>query len=291
METGRITRLTGGFYYVRVGDETIECRARGRFRLDGVSPCVGDMVSVQRTVPGQGAVMEILPRKNVLRRPPVANIDLLLLVVASADPAPNRFVIDKMLAIAAHRGIDAALVLTKDDVADTGELAKIYRDIGYPCVSVDSLHGDVTAVRPLIAGRLCAVTGNTGAGKSTLLNALCPSLSLATGETSKKLGRGRHTTRTVELFEVCGGFVADTPGFSSLEIEEENPIRCEELAECFPEIARLDGQCRFTGCSHTCEKGCAVLGALERGEIAPSRHRSYCAMYEEAKKHPVWEKK
>lgn len=291
METGRITRLTGGFYYVAVGDETIECRARGRFRLDGVSPCVGDMVSVQRTVPGQGAVMEILPRKNVLRRPPVANIDLLLLVVAAADPAPNRFVIDKLLAIAGHRDIPAALVFTKSDLADTGELAQIYRAVGYPCVCVDSLHGDVSGVRPLIAGRLCAVTGNTGAGKSTLLNALCPSLCLATGETSRKLGRGRHTTRTVELFSVGDALVMDTPGFSALEIEEENPISCEALAYCFPEIAKHEGQCRFTGCSHTCEKGCAVLEALEKGEIAPSRHRSYCAMYEEAKKHPAWEKK
>jgi len=288
---GRIIKSSGGFYYVVTDEgETVTTRARGRFRLDGVTPCVGDFVTVRRTPTGEGMVAEVLPRRNALHRPPVANIDLLLLVTATADPAPNRFVLDKMLAIAAHSGIDAALVVTKSDLAAADELEKTYRSAGYPVVCVDSLRGDVSAAAELIRGRVCAVTGNTGVGKSTLLNALAPELALETGETSKKLGRGRHTTRTVELFPVCGGYVADTPGFSALEISEERPIRTDELADCFPEFADYVDSCRFTGCSHTVEKGCAVLEALREGRIALSRHRSYCALYEEAKQIKEWEK-
>jgi len=291
MDTGRIIKSSGGFYYVETeGGEVVACRARGRFRIDGVTPCVGDFAAVRRTAAGQGMVAEILPRRNALRRPPVANLDLLILIAAAADPAPNRFVLDKMLAAAAHSGVAAAIVVTKTDLAAADELAAVYRAAGYPVVCVDSLHGDVAAVAELIRGRVCAVAGNTGVGKSTLLNALAPELSLATGETSKKLGRGRHTTRTVELFPVCGGYVADTPGFSALEISEEYPIRAEELADCFPEFAPCIGGCRFTGCSHTVEKGCAVLAALAQGKIASSRHKSYCALYEEAKQIKDWER-
>ncbi len=290
METGRIIRSSGGFYYVETGEgEIIECRARGRFRVDGVTPLVGDRVAVRRAETGGGTVSEVLERKNALHRPPVANIDLLLLVTATADPAPNRFVIDKMLTIAGHSGIEAALVVTKADLAAADELAETYRSAGYPVLCVDSLRGDVSAVGELIRGKVCAVTGNTGVGKSTLLNALAPELGLATGETSRKLGRGRHTTRTVELFPVCGGFVADTPGFSALEIDEERPIRADELADCFPEFEPYKDRCRFTGCSHRVEKGCAVLAAMEEGKIAPSRHRSYCALYEAAKRIRDWE--
>jgi len=289
MESGRIIKATGGFYYVQAGDDLIACRARGRFRKDGVSPLVGDVVLVRREESGEGMVAEIAPRRNALARPPVANIDRLLVVVSTADPAPNRFVIDKMLAIAAHSGVEAALVVTKTDLAEADALAADYRAAGYPVVCVDSLHGDVRAAAALIEGKVCAVTGNTGVGKSTLLNALAPELGLATGETSKKLGRGRHTTRTVELFPVCGGFVADTPGFSAFEIGADRPIRAAELAACFPEFAEYVGGCRFTGCSHTKEKGCAVRAAVEAGGIAPSRHRSYCALYEEAKQIKDWE--
>jgi len=290
MQSGRIIKATGGFYYVQAGDEIIACRARGRFRKDGVSPLVGDIVAVRREESGEGMVAEILPRRNALSRPPVANLDRLLLVVATADPAPNRFVIDKMLALAAHAGIEAALVVTKTDLAAADALAADYRAAGYPVVCVNSLAGDVEAVAALIEGKVCAVTGNTGVGKSTLLNALAPDLALATGETSKKLGRGRHTTRTVELFSVCGGFVADTPGFSALELGEERPIRADELADCFPEFSEYVDRCRFTGCSHTREKGCAVLAAVEAGKIALSRHKSYCALYDEAKQVKEWER-
>ena len=291
MEEGRIVKATGGFYYVAAGTEVIECRARGRFRLDGVSPLVGDFVQVIRTPDHKGYISAVLPRKNALARPPAANIDRLILIAAAADPAPNRYVIDKMLVIAAYQEIDAALVVTKAALADGFALAEDYRRAGYPVAVVDSLSGDVSAVRPLIEGKLCVLAGNTGVGKSTLLNALEPSLALETGETSAKLGRGRHTTRTTQLFSVCGGLVADTPGFSALDIESAEPIPKEKLELCFPEFASYLLKCRFTGCSHTREKGCAVLAAAEAGEISFARHKSYCALYEEARLYKPWEEK
>jgi ribosome biogenesis GTPase len=179
--------------------------------------------------------------------------------------------------------------VTKTDLADAAGLIDDYRRAGYPAFAVDPLHGDVSGVAALIEGKLCVLSGNTGVGKSTLLNALDPRLGLSTGETSKKLGRGRHTTRTTEIFPVCGGMVADTPGFSALDVESVEPIPKEKLELCFPEFAPYLLKCRFTGCSHTKEKGCAVLAALEAGDIAQSRHRSYCALYEEAKNRKEWE--
>ena len=291
MEEGQIVKATGGFYYVDCKTELVECRARGKFRLDGTTPLVGDYVSVGKTPQGKGMLLSVHERKNFLVRPPVANIGLLLLVAAAADPAPNRFVIDKMLVTAAYQEIDAAIVVTKSSLADTGVFAEEYRRAGYRVEVVDSLSGDVSAVRPLLAGRLCVLAGNTGVGKSTLLNALEPSLALATGVTSAKLGRGRHTTRVTQLFSVGGGLVADTPGFSALDLEAACPIPKEKLELCFPEFSPFLGKCRFTGCSHTKEKGCAVLDALAQGEISASRHKSYCALYEEARARKPWEEK
>ncbi|MBR6735680.1 MAG: ribosome small subunit-dependent GTPase A [Oscillospiraceae bacterium] len=289
MEKGRIIKSSGGFYYVDNGSEIIECRARGKFRKDKISPCVGDFVDVELTADSKGYVVAIDERKNVLSRPSVANIDRLLLIAAAADPAPNRFVIDKILTIAEYQDIDTVLIVTKTDVADADSLITDYRKAGYTVMGVNSLEDDVSEIRELIKGRLCVLAGNTGVGKSTLLNALAPSLEVATGETSKKLGRGRHTTRTTEMFPVCGGFVADTPGFSAIDLEMVEPIKKDKLELCFPEFEPYLLKCKFTGCSHTCEKGCAVLEALDKGEISQSRHKSYCALYEEAKKRPDWE--
>ena len=287
--TGRIIRQTGGFYYVETERGVIECRARGLFRKEKITPLVGDNVEVDMTENGKGYVTAILPRKNSLVRPPVANIDLLLLILSITDPAPNLSIVDKMLAIAEHKDIEAAIVVTKADLADTTFLCETYRKAGYQVVSIDSLSDSPDAIKPLIEGKICVLAGNTGVGKSTLLNALDPELMLKTGETSKKLGRGRHTTRVTELFELCGGYIADTPGFSSLETMQLEIIKKDALEFCFKEFEPYIGQCRFTGCSHTKEKGCAVLQALSDGEIAPSRHESYLQMYEEAKQIKDWE--
>jgi len=287
--TGRIIRQTGGFYYVETERGVIECRARGLFRKEKITPLVGDNVEVDMTENGKGYVTAILPRKNSLVRPPVANIDLLLLILSITDPAPNLSIVDKMLAIAEHKDIEAAIVVTKADLADTTALCETYRKAGYQVVSINSLSDSPDAIKPLIEGKICVLAGNTGVGKSTLLNALDPELMLKTGETSKKLGRGRHTTRVTELFELCGGYIADTPGFSSLETMQLEIIKKDALEFCFKEFEPYIGQCRFTGCSHTKEKGCAVLQALAEGEIAPSRHESYLQMYEEAKQIKDWE--
>lgn len=292
--TGRIIRLNGGFYTVRAGETLLECRARGLFRKQGVAPCVGDMAVVEPAPdePGKGTVIELLPRRNALARPPVANVDRLVLVLSALDPPPNLTVADRLLALAEHQDIDAAVVITKADRAG-GEAERyraLYRGAGYETACVDALTGEgIESVRAMIAGNLCVLCGNTGVGKSTLLNALDPALDLKTGETSRKLGRGRHTTRVTELFETCGGVIADTPGFSSVETAQMGRIRKEELELCFREFAPYLGKCRFTGCSHTGEKGCAILEAERAGALIPSRCRSYEAMYDESKAVKDWE--
>ena len=287
--TGRIIKQTGGFYYVDCDGQIIECRARGVFRKEGVTPLVGDIADVEMTAGGKGFVTALHPRKNSMVRPAVANIDLLLLILSIVDPAPNLQIVDKMLAIAEHKNIDAAIIVTKADRADTSELCELYRSAGYTVVSINSLADSPKEVEKLIDGKLCVLTGNTGAGKSTLLNAIDPTLSIKTGETSQKLGRGRHTTRTTELYPLCGGMIADTPGFSAIETMQMELIKKDELELCYREFEPFLGKCRFTGCSHTKEKGCAVIQALQEGKIALSRHRNYCEMYEEAKQIKDWE--
>lgn len=289
MPQGRIIRQTGGFYYVDTGDTVMECRARGLFRKQGITPLVGDIAEVELTDNGKGFVVGLQERRNSLVRPPIANIDRLLLILSITDPAPNVLVVDKMLAIAEYKGIDAVIVVTKADLADTGALCSLYRSVGYEVKSINSLADSPEEVTSFIEGKLCVLAGNTGVGKSTLLNAIDPALALKTGETSQKLGRGRHTTRVSELFKLGGGLIADTPGFSSLETAQLELIKKDKLELCFREFEPYLGHCRFTGCSHTKEKGCAVLSAVESGEIALSRHESYLAMYEEAKQIKDWE--
>ena len=291
--TGLILRSQGGFYQVRTSAGELRCRGRGRFRKEATQLLVGDQVEVQPTEEGAGFITGLAPRKNFLIRPPVANLDRLVLVVSAADSAPNLLVVDKLTAIAARRGIPAALVFTKSDLADTANLAAIYRGAGYPVCQVNSLTGEgIPQVRALFQGGLSAFCGNSGAGKSTLLNALYPKLQLATGEISRKLGRGRHTTRHVELFPTGdGGYIADTPGFSAVEFLQFEKMPAAALEDCFPEFGPYREKCRFTGCSHRVEKGCAVLAAVEEGKIPESRHQSYRAIYEELRGVKEWELK
>ncbi len=239
-----------------------------------------------------GVITRILPRKNLLIRPHMANLDQILFVVAAADPAPNRFILDQLLVVAEYLEIRPLLAVTKTDLAAADELTTVYRAAGYPVLTFDPLDpAPVDALRPYLTGKITAFTGNTGVGKSTLLNRLNTGLSLPTGETSKKLGRGRHTTRHVELFPLEGGMVADTPGFSSVDFLSYQHIEKKLLAECFPEFAPYLSRCRFPDCSHRQEPDCAVRQAVEAGKAAGSRYQSYLEMYRQAEQYKAWEDK
>lgn len=291
---GRITKSLGGFYYLKTEEgEELECRARGAFRNKNIKPCVGDWAYAEVTGEGTGYVQEILPRSNSLVRPPLANLDQLVLVVSISDPAPNPLVLDKLIAIAEYQKIQPAIVISKADLKDPTPFAEIYRKAGFPVAVVCSLNGEgIDQVKELLKGKFSAFCGNSGAGKSSLLNALDPRFAIDTGDISQKLGRGRHTTRHVEIYELEeGALVADTPGFSAVDLEKFQVILKEELQHCFREFEPYIKDCRFTGCSHTKEKGCAVLEAVREGIIAASRHESYLALYEQAKQIKVWELK
>ncbi|CDZ24401.1 putative ribosome biogenesis GTPase RsgA [[Clostridium] cellulosi] len=291
MIEGIIVKANSGFYYVKCDSGVIECRARGIFRKQKITPLVGDRVRISQTG-DSGTVEEILPRKNSMIRPPVANIDILFIIVSTVEPEPNMLVIDKMIAAAEQKGIEPAVIVTKNDLKDGSDIVATYNKAGIKSFFASGITGEgIEELKSLICGHIGAFTGNSGVGKSTLLNRIDPSLSLSTGEISKKLGRGRHTTRLVELFETCGGYIADTPGFSSLDTFKFEPILKEDLQYVFREFEPYINKCRFTGCSHTKETGCAVLEALKNGEIAPSRHKSYCEMYEEAKNIKAWQLK
>ena len=289
-DKGLIVKALGGFYYVRTEAGLFECRARGIFRKEEISPYVGDRVTIERTEEDRGSITAIAPRKNHLIRPPVANIDQLMMVVSTTQPKPNYLVLDKLIAVAEYKEITPVLVITKEDLEEGQEIVDIYRLAGYEVYTVSSTLGTgVEAVRGALEGKITAFTGNTGVGKSSLLNALEPGLGLETAHISQKLGRGRHTTRHVELYEVAGGYVADTPGFSAVELDSFEIIFKDQLQYCFREFEDYIPGCKFTGCSHTKEKGCAVLKAAAEGKIAPSRLESYQAMYEDAKKLNEWE--
>ena len=290
--TGLIVKAISGFYYIEAADKLYECKARGSFRRQGLSPAVGDKAEITVFDDGTAAVESILPRKNYIVRPPLANLDRLFIVASSADPQPNTFIIDKITAVAFSKGIEPVVVFTKSDLADCSELVGIYNRAGI-CALTYSVHSGEAREEliALLENKISAFTGNTGVGKSSLLNSLFPGLDIATGEISKKLGRGRHTTRHSELYKLGGGYVADTPGFGTVDIERYEMVKKDEIAFCFPEFQDYLDQCRFTSCSHTCEKGCAVLEALEHGAISPSRHASFVAMYNEVKDIPDWQKK
>lgn len=288
---GLIIKATGGFYYVRSGDTVYECRARGVFRKNDQSPLVGDRVTISVLPKEKGYIYEIHERKNAMIRPPLANLDQLVMVVSLAEPAPNLLVLDKLIAVAEHQDVEPVIVFTKTDLEDPTPFATIYLKAGFRVYEVCSLrHEGTDAVLQMLEGKISAFCGNSGAGKSSLLNDIFPELCLSTAEISKKLGRGRHTTRHTELFELKnGGWVADTPGFSAIEMERVEVIRKEALQYCFREFEPYEMKCQFTGCSHVSEKGCAILAAVKNGDISESRHKNYCTLYEEAKQLKEWE--
>lgn len=288
--TGRIVRSLSGFYDVQTDGGVVTCRGRGILRKAGQTPLTGDMVEITEEK-GKGMVEKILPRKNRFIRPAVANVDALVVFAANVNPVTEPFLIDRVAAIAGDQEVPVYLCINKCDLDPALDLTRIYRNAGFPviCASAETGEG-VEELRSLLAGKLTAFTGNTGVGKSSMLNALCPSLALATGEVSEKLGRGRHTTRHVELF--CLGddtFVADTPGFSSFDTEQMDVLLKENLQYTFPDFAPYLGQCQFHDCSHRKEPGCCVRSAAESGAIEPTRYDSYLRLYEKAEQVKLWE--
>ena len=288
---GRIQKALSGFYYVRCDDGgSVQCKARGKFRKDGVTPLVGDFVEISDLGNGEGRVEAILPRRNCFDRPSVANIDQLVIICSNAIPKTEPYLVDRMTAIAALKNCDVLLCINKCDLDPAEELTAYYEQAGFSpiCVSAETGEG-MDTLRAAIRGKLSAFTGNSGVGKSSILNALDPNFQIKVGEVSAALGRGKHTTRHVELYTLTDGAeVIDTPGFSSFEAEELNLELKQRLPETFPEFAPFADACRFVGCSHTKEKGCAVLDAVRSGKIVKGRHESYVRLYEELKDLKEW---
>lgn len=292
MSEGIILKGIGGFYYVDTADGLIACKARGKFRKTVGKPIVGDRVQLAlQPEDGTGYLLDIAPRKNALVRPAVANLDMLVAVASAAPPVTDPFLIDKVTAIAVHKGIDALVVINKTDVDPGDALLAAYRSSGIEVLRVSARTGaGIDTLRARIRGRVSAFAGNSGVGKSSVLNRIDPQFGAAVGAISDRIGRGKHTTRHVELHPIeGGGYIADTPGFSSFETEQMDLVLADDLQYAFPEFAPYLGQCRFTGCAHIKEKGCAVLAAVEAGEIARTRHASYAKLYESVKDLKEWE--
>ena len=283
-------RAMSGFYDVRVEERLIRCRARGRFRREGLSPLVGDRVRLSLDGEDTGTIDVILPRKNAFERPAAANVDYIVMLLSAALPVTDPFLVDRITVLCEKNRCGVLLAINKCDLDPGDELRSIYAGTGYGVYPVSAVTGQgVDQLRGALKGKLCCFTGNSGVGKSSLINALSPGLSIPVGEVSRKLGRGRHTTRHVELFDMGGGtLLCDTPGFASFE-DERTPILPEELAGLFPEFAPYIGQCRFDDCTHRAEPGCALRQAVEQGHIHPSRYGSYLRLYGEAEKRNRWE--
>jgi len=289
---GRIVRSLSGFYEVQTETGTVTCRARGNLRRGTEIPLTGDLVtiSVER---GKGMVEKIHPRRNSFVRPAVANIDALVVFAANANPVTEPFLIDRVAAIAGDQEVPVYLCVNKCDLDPARDLIRIYTRAGFPVIAASAETGEgIEQLRELIKGKLVAFTGNSGVGKSSILNRLCPALELPTGEVSEKLGRGRHTTRHVELYDLGGGtLVADTPGFSSFDTDQMDVMLKENLQYAFPDFGDYIGRCQFHDCSHRKEPGCAVTAALAAGEIEPTRYDSYLRLYEKASQIKLWELK
>lgn len=287
---GVIISSFGGNFKVAAEDEEYICKARGAFRNKDIVPICGDNVRFIIEDNSDGVITEIFDRKNEIIRPPLANLDQIVFVISTCEPVPNILLLDKFLAVSVFKNIEPIIVFTKTDKQPADEYVKIYKNV-FPTVCVDNVTGEgVGDVYRLLNGKFSAFTGNSGAGKSTLLNNICPDLKLETNEISRKLGRGKHTTRRVEIFKLeNGGYVADTPGFSTFNTQMYDLILKDELAYCFPEFEEHIGSCRYQDCSHTKEQGCKVIEAVNNGLISKSRHASYCEMHREASLIKPWE--
>lgn len=293
MKDGIIIKALSGFYYVKTDDGIIECKARGRFRLDGTSPLVGDRVSCSLDANGKGRIDSMAERRNWFIRPAVANIDALVFIAANTNPVTDPFLIDRVSVIAENAGCELIVCINKCDIDPADELYRIFTGAGFTVIRTSAATGaGMEELLSVMQGKVCAFTGNSGVGKSSIMNALIPGANIPTAQVSEKLGRGKHTTRHVELFSLSENtYAADTPGFASFEIEMMETIAKEQLQYDFIDFAPYIGHCRFNNCAHLKEPGCAVTQALALGEIMPSRYRSYERLYELSAQHKFWETK
>lgn len=291
-QVGRITRSLSGFYDVQLPDGVVTCRGRGILRKEQITPLTGDLVEVS-VAGGKGMVEAVLPRANSFIRPAVANVDALVLFAANVNPVTEPFLIDRVTAIAGNQNVPCVICVNKCDLDPAEQLAATYEKAGFPVICTSAKTGQgIQELRSILRGKLTAFTGNSGVGKSSVLNRLCPELELATGAVSEKLGRGRHTTRHVELYSLGEDtYVMDTPGFSSFDTDQMDVILKENLQYAFPDFAPCVGRCQFADCSHRKEPGCAVRSAVEAGEICPSRYDSYLRLYEKSAQIKQWELK
>lgn len=291
-QRGRIIRSLSGFYDVQLPEGVVTCRGRGILRKEQVTPLTGDLVEITLEG-GKGMVETVLPRSNSFIRPAVANVDALVLFAANVNPVTEPFLIDRVAAIAGDQNVPCILCVNKSDLDPAEQLQEIYRKAGFPVICTSAKTGQgIEELRQALKGKLTAFTGNSGVGKSSILNCLCPELTLATGEVSEKLGRGRHTTRHVELY--CLGsdtYVMDTPGFSSFDTDQMDVILKENLQYSFPDFAPCLGRCQFADCTHRSEPGCAVRARVEAGQISASRYDSYLRLYEKSAQIKQWERK
>ena len=291
MSRGVIIKALSGFYYVYASGEQISCRAKGKFRHSGESPLVGDRVEYSLNPGGDGVIESILPRTNSFIRHAVANIDVMVFVASCAKPVTDPFLIDRVSVIAENSGCSFIVCVNKCDLEDTSELLSIYRAAGFTCLETSAVTGTgIPELRKLLQGKISAFTGNSGVGKSSLLNALMPDFNIETAEISDRLGRGKHTTRHVEFYPMdASSYIADTPGFSSFELQMVDDISYERLPYCFPDFADYLGDCRFSDCRHINEPDCALLSALEQGKIMKTRHESYVKLYDIVYNHKPWD--
>lgn len=288
---GTVIKALSGFYYVFFEDMVYECKARGNFRKSGVSPLVGDRVEFQRLSDKTGIVDKVLDRKNFIERPPIANIDKLFIVSSFESPSPNTLLIDKMTVIARQNNIEPIIVFNKCDQGDFGKFESIYKNAGFKVYTVSAYENKgIDALKNELKNSVSAFTGNSGVGKSSILNCLMGEEVIATGVVSEKLGRGKHTTRHTEIYALGDNiFIADTPGFSTLELGTDDPELKNKLQYYFEDFERYLGECRFASCSHTKESGCAIISAVESGKIEKTRHNSYIQLYDEIKDLKPWE--
>lgn len=303
---GRIVKGVGGLYEIALeGGERVSCRAKGAFRHDDIKPYVGDVVSVGYDDAGNPVISEIEARKNSLIRPPLANLDIIFIVLSAKNPTADLLTADKLIAIAEHNGIEPIIVISKRDLdsENADKIKETYEKCGFTVFNSElcgensvECGGIYDFIKENLSDKISAFAGASGAGKSTLMNSLFKSLGIATGDVSRKIGRGRHTTRHVELFpmgELVGkgsGFFADTPGFTMLDFVRFDFFDKEDLPETFREFSECIGNCKYTKCSHTKEEGCAILDAVKKGEIPKSRHESYVDLFNILKEKHKWDK-
>lgn len=288
---GIIIKGIGGFYYVEAADGIIyECKARGVFRKEKITPLAGDKVEISVDENNKNSIDKIYERRNMFKRPPIANVDKLVIVSSVCDPRPNLLIIDRLTAVAVYKNVEPIIVFTKNDLQSVDEYIEIYKNAGFKTFAVSNETGEgIGEVKAVIENGVCVFTGNSGVGKSSLINRMYPDFALETGEISKKLGRGRHTTRHVELLKINNGYIADTPGFSSLDFETNDLIKKDELAFCFPDFSDYIDSCKFSTCAHVNDKGCRLIEAVNNGDVMRSRHESYVTMYNEVKDIKDWQ--